>query len=338
MMKRVFALVLLFATASTLGGQQPDPQCAPGSTLNANYYTSDACQKAVDLFKYMAPQLGVSLTGGNAILGTGGTVGGLGHARFELRANGLWGSVPNVQKVPPQAGPYQSSTYTTKTQILGLPAASAEIGIFKGLSLPLTSVGGIDALVTATYIPDVTADQVSVHATSGNLKWGYGARLGLLQESLLVPGVSVTWMRRDLPTINVSGTVPTGNGTQTTRQVNNLSEKTTAWRLVASKSLVLFKLAAGFGQDKYESNADVNATVNFSGIFSGSRTPFNISQNLTRTTYFGEASMNFLLFRLTGEIGRVTGGSIPTFNKFDTPADNGRLYGSVGLTVDFPPF
>ena len=97
------------------------------------------------------------------------------------------------------------------------------------------------------------------------------------------------------------------------------------------------ELAAGVGQDKYESNADVNAAVNFS-VFSGSRTPFNLSQNLTRTSYFGEASINLLLLRLTGEIGMVSGGSVPTFNKFDKPADNSRLYGSLGLTIDFPPF
>lgn len=339
-MKRVLALALLGLVAVRGQAQQPDAQCAPGNQVSspATYYTSDACQKAVDLFKYMAPQLGVSLTGGNALLGTGSTVGGLGHAKFEVRVNGLWGSVPNVQSPAPAAGPYQQSTYTTKTQVLGLPAVAGEIGLFKGLSLPLTKVGGIDALVTATYIPDVNTDNVSVKATGGNLKLGYGARLGLLEESLLVPGVSFTWLRRDLPTIDIAGTAPTGSGTTTTLQVNGLSEQTTAWRLVASKSLILLNIAAGVGQDKYDSKANVNASVNF-GPFSGSRpSAVRMEQNLTRTSYFADLSMNLLILKLIGEIGMVSGGTVTTYNKFDKPADKSRLYGSIGARLDFPPF
>ena len=339
-MKRVFAVALFGLVAVKSQAQQPDPQCAPGNQVSspATYYTSDACQKAVDLFKYMAPQLGVSLTGGNALLGTGSTVGGLGHAKFEVRVNGLWGSVPNVQNPAPAAGPYQQSTYTTKTQVLGLPAVAGEIGLFKGLSLPLTKVGGIDALVTATYIPDFNNANVSVKATGGNLKWGYGARLGLLEESLLVPGVSVTWLRRDLPTIDIAGTAPTGSGTTTTLQVNGLTEQTTAWRVVASKSLILLNIAAGVGQDKYDSKANVNASVNF-GPFSGSRpSAVRMEQNLTRTSYFADLSMNLLILKLIGEIGMVSGGTVTTYNKFDKPADKSRLYGSIGARLDFPPF
>ena len=339
-MKRFLAVALLVLMAVKSQAQQPDPQCAPGNQVSspATYYTSDACQKAVDLFKYMAPQLGVSLTGGNALLGTGSTVGGLGHAKFEVRVNGLWGSVPNVQNPAPAAGPYQQSTYTTKTQVLGLPAVAGEIGLFKGLSLPLTKVGGIDALVTATYIPDFNNANVSVKATGGNLKWGYGARLGLLEESLLVPGVSVTWLRRDLPTIDIAGTAPTGSGTTTTLQVNGLTEQTTAWRIVASKSLILLNIAAGVGQDKYDSTANVNASVNF-GPFSGSRpSAVRMEQNLTRTSYFADLSMNLLILKLIGEIGMVSGGTVTTYNKFDKPADKSRLYGSIGARLDFPPF
>ena len=339
-MKRVLALALLGLVTVKGQAQQPDPQCAPGNQVSspATYYTSDACQKAVDLFKYMAPQLGVSLTGGNALLGTGSTVGGIGHAKFEVRVNGLWGSVPNVQNPAPAAGPYQQSTYTTKTQVLGLPAVAGEIGLFKGIPLPLTRVGGIDALVTATYIPDFNNANVSVKATGGNLKWGYGARLGLLEESLLVPGVSFTWLRRDLPTIDIAGTAPTGSGTTTTLQVNGLTEQTTAWRLVASKSLILLNIAAGVGQDKYDSKANVNASVNF-GPFTGSRpSAVRMEQNLTRTSYFADLSMNLLLVKLIGEIGMVSGGTVTTYNKFDKPADKSRLYGSVGARLDFPPF
>lgn len=340
MLKRVLLSVAFVGSVSLpLTAQQPDPQCAPGSSVTSvNYYTSDACQKAIDLFKYMAPQLGISLTGGNALLGTGGTVGGLGHFRVEARASGLWGSVPQVQNsnVQPQPGPYVASNYSTKSQVLGLPAVNAEIGLFKGLNLGITHFGGIDALVTASYIPNVSASGVDVSTTGSNLKFGGGARIGLLEEGLLWPGIGFTYMRRDLPTINVVGSVPTPPGT-TSLRVDNLDEKTTAWRLVANKNLILINIAAGVGQDKYESSADVSATVNFAGA-SGSRAPVLMKQNLTRTNYFADVSLNLLLLKLIGEIGMTHGGTITTYNKFDTKPDASRLFGSVGLRFDFPPF
>ena len=39
-----------------------------------------------DLYQLMAPQLGVSITGGNPVLGQGGTLGGIGHFTVEARA------------------------------------------------------------------------------------------------------------------------------------------------------------------------------------------------------------------------------------------------------------
>jgi len=61
MMKRVFVLGLGMALATQASAQAP-VQCAGGTT-------QDACQQAIDVFKLMAPQLGIAITGGNATLG-----------------------------------------------------------------------------------------------------------------------------------------------------------------------------------------------------------------------------------------------------------------------------
>src|SRR5829696_4699902 len=59
----------------------------------------DACQKAVDMFQFMAPQLGTSIAGGAAIQGSGGTLGGLGHFSVGLRANAVSGALPQVDQM-----------------------------------------------------------------------------------------------------------------------------------------------------------------------------------------------------------------------------------------------
>ena len=65
--------------------------------------------------------------------------------------------------------------------------------------------------------------------------------------SLVVPGVSFTYMKRDLPTTTIVGT-----SSKLSFTMADASIKTNAWRLVASKSLILFGLAAGVGQDSYD--------------------------------------------------------------------------------------
>jgi hypothetical protein len=332
MMKRLVVAVSL--AAAPLYAQGVDPQCAPGSTaIDPNTITSDACQKAVDLFQYMAPQLGISLTGGNPVLGQGGTVGGIGHFRFDLRANVLMGSLPKVQEAGVNYGGAQQSSYVTTNQVLGMPSANAEIGLFGGLPLGITKVGGVDALLTGTYVPNVNTSNVSLQATAGNLKVGYGARIGLLQETILVPGVSATWMKRDLPSVDIATSVSDPSGASSDLLVRNLSQSTTAWRIMASKSLILFSLAAGMGQDKYDSKAAVTADVNYSGV--GTRRTIDMKQSLTRTNYFADISMNLILFKIVGEVGQVSGGKVATYNRFDAPADKSRLYGSVGIRAGF---
>lgn len=119
--------------------------------------------------------------------------------------------------------------------------------------------------------------------------------------------------------------------------VRNLDLETSAWRIVASKSLILFGIAAGYGRDTYKSSATVSAVVPTVG---GAQTSDNISasQNVTRNNLFADLSVNLVVLKIVGEVGQVSGGSLdqPTFNTFQGkgPLDS-RLYGSVGLRFGF---
>lgn len=334
----MFAAAILAATS--LSAQAIDTQrCPPGTVSGLGVpdqtrASQDACQKAIDLFQYLAPQLGTMIAGGNPTLGQGGNLGGLGHFSAGIRVNVLQGSLPQIQDVTPSVNGAQSDQFQTKDQYLPMPTADLAIGIFKGIPLALTNVGGVDVLVSASYVPEFDNSGVSVKVPNGSLKLGYGARVGILQESLLVPGVAVSYLVRDLPTLNITG----ANGGDSL-YVNNLSLKTKAWRVTASKSLLIFGLAAGFGQDKYDASTDIGAHVAARSVpptSAANAGPVSISQSLTRTNIFGDLSMNLLLFKLNAEIGQVSGGTINTYNTFNgkQPADS-RLYGSVGFRFGF---
>jgi hypothetical protein len=327
-MKRNFVLVIgaLAASASIAHAQSNTgyTQCADPAAGHAA--VQNTCNTAVDLFNYMAPQLGTVIAGGNSTLGQGGALGGPGHFAISVRGNVLKGSLPQIDNYSPNLTTRQSETLDTKDQILGLPQVDVAFGLFAGLPLGVTKVGGIDILLSGNYIPEYSGAGVSVKVPSGSLKIGYGARVGLLEESLVVPGIGFSFMKRDLPIVNLSA--QTGINTL---DVTNLKVNTTSWRLTASKSLIMFGLAAGVGQDKLSSSADIQATV-----AALSSTKFKGSQDLTRTTYFGDLSLNVMLAKFVLEVGSTSGGSVPTYNTFSgTAADASRLFGSVGLRIGF---
>src|SRR6476659_3838862 len=203
-MKKLFVIAagltaFAMSDVQAQSGGLATPVC-PAGTSTPTRVAQDACQQAYDVYQFMAPQLGLALVGGNATLGQASTLGGLGHFSVGVRGNAFKGDLPDVQNFTQRSGgASQPATLPTKNQFVGLPAADLAIGIFGGLPLALTNVGGVDLLVSANYVP--TIDQNNVKITpKQNLQFGYGARIGLLSESIIVPGVSLTYLKRDLPT------------------------------------------------------------------------------------------------------------------------------------------
>jgi hypothetical protein len=324
----------------TNGGlANPDPQCTVGIGTPAQNAANDACQQAFDVYQFLAPQLGLAVAGGNHTLGSGSTLGGLGHFSIGVRGNVFRGSLPKVDEYTQrETGPSPSRELATKRQFIGLPAADLALGVFAGLPLALTNVGGVDLLLSASYVPTIESNELSIKPDR-NLQIGYGVRVGLLSESILVPGVSFTFLKRDLPTTTITGSATyDGGGTigQTTATMNitDAKVKTSGWRLVASKNLLLLGLAAGVGRDKYDQSADIAADVSTT-LGSASAVVSN-SQSLTRTNYFLDATLNLFLAKLTAEVGRVSGGTVNSYNTFESGrADKSQTYFSAGLRFGF---
>ncbi len=300
-------------------------------------YVQDACQKAADVFQLLAPQLGASIAGGSAVLGQTSALGGFPHFSIGLRVNGLRGALPQPENVRLALNGRQATAFRTENQWVGLPTAEAAVGLFKGIPLGLTNVGGVDALVSVSYLPNVEDDDFGVRTSGGSVQLGYGARLGILQETAVVPGVSVTYLRRELPTTNILARVG-GDSIL----VDDVDARTDSWRIQAGKRFLLLGLSAGAGQDRYDARARAGAILHGSipGLGSArvdARNVAVVEQELTRTNFFGGLSLNFPFVRVAGEIGRTSGGDLPaTFNTFgDRRADDAYTYASLGVRVQF---
>ena len=304
-----------------------------GGTAHASCtgVSADACQQAVDFFHYMAPQLGTAMTGGNTTLAQGGNLGGLRLGlvpkfAIGLRVNAVQGNVPDYNPAAQPLGttsPPQNNL-TTSGSILPLPSLDAAVGVFGGIPLALSNVGGVDLLLNASYVPKIDGDDLTIDPDK-SLAFGYGIRVGLLQESLVVPGVGISYMIRKFPVTTLSAA--TGGASVT---VDDLDLQSNAWRLTVSKSLLLFGVAAGVGQDTYKASTNISATLPAPAPAVG---PFKLDSKVTRTNYFADVSMNLFVLKLVGSVGMVSGGDITTFNAYDTAADKSRLYGSVGIRV-----
>ncbi len=301
------------------------------SSKCASGITQDACQQASDVYQLIAPQLGLALTGGNATAGQGGVLGGLGHVSVGVRINAFGGLIPNTSNdgYAVSLTGAQQRTLPTKSSAFGLPTADAAVGLYKGFPLPLTNILGVDALVSAEYVPTINGDSGDFSLKpSTNLRFGYGVRIGLLSESIAFPGVAFTWIERDLPTIGVTASA-NSSGEATQLDISNMVVKTHAWRIVASKSLIAFNVAAGVGRDGYNQSATIQGTVN--GVTS---TPVQLAQPMNRTNMFADLGINMPVLKIVFEVGEAIGGSVQTFNSFSGGSpDRSQVYGSFGVRL-----
>ncbi|HEX7938199.1 MAG TPA: hypothetical protein VF483_04355 [Gemmatimonadaceae bacterium] len=309
------ASLLAAGTVQAQGSKTANPACTG--------LAGDTCQQAVDFFYYMTPQLGTAMTGANTTLAQGGALGGMRFGfmpRFAIdaRVNVVLGNIPNFS---PAAGAPAAKSMTAKSGMIPMPAIDVALGVFKGVPLGVTNVGGVDLLASAIYVPKINNSDFTLTPAS-SLSMGYGVRVGLLQEGLVSPGVGFSFIKRAMPATDLGSTQ--GSATFT---VNKLDLSSSAWRLTVSKSLLLFGLAVGYGQDSYKSSIGSISAQN--GVTTVS-TPA-LKNDMKRTNMFADLSMNLFVMKIVASGGIVSGGDMATFNTYDNAANKSRPYGSVGV-------
>lgn len=296
---------------------------------------ADACQKGRDLFAFVMPQIGVALSGGNPIPGEGGTVGGPGHGALSVRVSAAEGflprnSVPIISALAPQASDFGAArTYVP------IPTVDLALGLFAGIPMGLTNVGGVDLLGGVTYVPEATVDELNLSPSSGKYAFSYGVRVGLLQESSMIPGISASYMRRRLPTQNLLYT-PNSD----TLDVRGIGVNANTVRIAISKRVLIFGLAAGVGRDVIEGEGAMRGVVNNEIGNNTVRTEVSLAglkTRVERNTAFVNASFGVAGTRLVAEYGWSSAGTIEeTLNQFGgRRANESYRYGSAGLTIRF---
>ncbi len=336
------AFALLQWGSGALEAQTPDPRCGTVAGGSSALPGGDACQTIVDLFRYVAPQVGTLVAGGNATLGQGGTLGGLGHFALTLRANVTQSfSLPDLEAVSVGSGPAIARSYTTTKYPAAFPVADLALGVLRGLDVGRHRVGGLDLIANVFYVPTealegIDANSFAVTVDGKQLQLGFGARVELLAETKRLPSLAVSYVQRDIPRISLTHSIESDNGRAQdldTLSFRGLSVRTKAWRAVVGKRLSFLGLVFGIGKDSYSENAALGYSMATGAGRGRIRGSFPLADKSSALNMFGDLAINLRLFRTYLEVGRVSGSEPKTFSAFSTPGSEPRLYGAVGIRI-----
>ena len=295
------------------------PECA-GYVSNAQR----VCAAAVDGTRAFHPLVGVLVSGGNPTIGSAATLGGLGHASLTVRANAVSLVLPDVNYTG------SSSTVPVGDKIFApAPLLEGAVGLYKGMPGGLLAV---DFLGSAQLLPTDQVDHLVVDSGARRigsiaLGLGYGARIGILRGMGPLPAVSVSVMRRDIPTITY-GDVAAGD-----QFSYGVDLHATNLRLIASKQVAVLDLAAGVGWDMYTGDAIIQFRDPITSVLQPN-VPVELDNS--RVLGFINAGLSMSMVRLTGEVGYQGGKDqelSTDFEDFDTT--KGKFFAGLGLRVSF---
>ncbi|MDQ2670234.1 MAG: hypothetical protein M3Y31_06360 [Gemmatimonadota bacterium] len=317
-MSVVAAVIGLAAFAPAAAAQ--NPECAP---FAGQAQARNICNAAVDGTRTFHPLAGGLVSGGNPVLGRAATLGGFGHFAVTARANIGSISVPSLEFDGDDAVVEQADEI-----LFPAPLIEAAVGVFSGLPSGLLAV---DALGSAVLLPDEIDDfSVDPDATTiagAAIGLGLGARVGIFGGAGLIPAVSLSIMRRNVPEVRY-GSVAQGDDYS-----YSVDLAATNIRLVAGSSFGPLAVAAGIGRDKYTGDA----TIQFRdpqtlGVVREARLELDES----RTILFADGALSLGLVALGVELGWQSGTDEAletTFEGFDP--EEGMVFGSAGIRVGF---
>jgi hypothetical protein len=319
-MRHIVSVLTVTLGATSLAAQEP--QCnMPDPRATA------ACNTAVDAVRAFYPLAGMIVNGGNPVIGSGRTLGGLGHVALTARVNAIKAALPD----PTAAS--QSPVPSSFNGAVPAPMVEGAVGLVKGIGGGLLSVDVLgSALILPTGIRDLSVDSNAAHISDAALGIGYGARVGILKGGFPVPAVSVSWMHRTVPRLRYGKLGPAfGSGDLFEFTMDLTSD---SYRAVAGWKFALVDLAAGIGVDRYRSR---DTKIRFYDS-PASLTPRTVVINPanTRALLFVDGGLSLAAVKLVGEVGLQAGkdqGYFTQFSGFDPKA--AHVFGGLGVRFGF---
>jgi hypothetical protein len=310
---RVRLLLALLASGATAPAAAQMSDCRPLGGASRRI-----CDAALDGTRAFHPVAGLLVSGGNPVMGTASTLGGLGRFSVTARANAADVVLPD-----PEYGGSAGEVPSSEELYAPVPLIEGSAGIYQGLPSGLLSV---DLLASAQLLPTDQIDNLAVDRDARRigdiaLGFGYGVRVGIIRDEGSLPAVSVSAMRRTIPEI-AYGDLEQGDEFRyaVDLQATNL-------RLVASKRFAALELAGGIGWDRYTGDTRIQ-------LRDEPGTELEVELKESRILGFLNVDLDLAPFSIIGEAGYQGGRDeelSTDFESFDTTG--GKFFAGVGLRL-----
>lgn len=358
------ALVLSLAAAPAVAQEDLLSECAsvqvtadptiPGGVpdgVNAQFRF--LCGQVVDALTDVQPTVGIAFSGGAHTLGTSTTIGRrLGIApriSVTARVNATLADVPDLLD-----GFLPTGSTNGELQVMGTSGVpvwafqgDAVVGIFNGFDYgpALGGLGALDLLGSVSFVP--AAGEIGLESAIATA--GLGARVGILKQGLVVPGISLSGMYRRMLGDVSFGDVAGGDPAEFSSNLSTLS-----FRAGISKGIATFDLNAGVGYDIYTSDVAFDwelvcpAGVCIAGqdVTLSPAGPVDGQLRTAAWNVYGNVGLNLAVINLVGELGYqkstdiVDGAALgdaglPSTNPTAEALSGGRVFASVGIRLTF---
>ena len=374
-MKRIATFVLSFSlVASPAAAQDLIDACAPGqlnivatpslpagTTLPGDIENqfSFMCGQVVSTLSNVQPSIGIAFSGGAHTLGTYTTIGRrlgfLPRVSVTARFNAAFVDVPDLYG---DFAPTVTDGGTVASMpTAGLPISSLQgdvvVGVFNGFSAGpmIGGVGSVDLLGSVSFIPAVQQIEDVTGLEEDVVNIGIGARIGILQQGLLIPGVSISGMYRTM------GEVTFGDLDNPEPAAFSSDLSAISLRAGVSKGVAMFDLAAGLGYDIYTSDAQLNWSLDYdcSAATCGTAQTITLEPQdpvagelqTAAWNVHANVGVSLLLLNIVGEVGyqkatdvvdadalREVNPGIPSDQVFTGEAlEGGRFFASLGVRL-----
>jgi hypothetical protein len=313
---RRLAAILLATAALPVGIRAQNSTTDLGAACVAAGGETVPCVLAAGAGRSLLGDVGVLSGPGAEVPGLSSTLGrrlgGVPRMAPWIRVGGEKVVVPDFQ---------DPSGETAQGHLVPSVHAGLALGVFDGFQI-LPTVGGLmslDVIGQASFLFFSDKNQFDGRLNVLSL----GARLGLLQESFTLPGVSVSVARRFAGILRYGDT-----GLGSPAQVE-LDPAVTSVRATVGKDLFAFGVMGGVGWDHYSSETSVVASDGFGGFVSTSG-----SLHASRRTYFvGLSKQLAVLSWVSAEVGWTDGFDPVTVSGATSLERGSTLYGNVALLL-----
>lgn len=292
-------------------------ECSPYAGQAAN-----VCNASVDATRYFHPLMGLAISGGNPLIGSGRPLGGLGHFAIGLRGTIMEAELPDLS--------YDGSTPEVpagETVPFGAPTIDAAVGIFNGVGPGLLAIDVLGSVVTVPKnIDGLTVDPDA--STIGDFAYelGYGVRVGVIRGGGPIPAISLSYNKRGTPNLKY-GDVNAGDDYSYAMNVDAVN-----WRATAGWSLGLVELGIGVGKDKYTGDAQIQ----FIDPTGPTTETIDMELDTDKTVAFGNLGFNVGLMRLGLEAGWQGAGDQEFTTDFEgIDLDAGQYFGGISFRLQF---